>query len=239
MTQNRKYLGMTVPQLGILAGLAGIACLLFCVTGGLTLRSGLGMLSRSFGSLEPTPTALPTSTRVIIPTVTSTERPTPVPYEQSIPNGWTQHKTQLIEIWLPPDFKNAAPGVASAIAGETVFLELAQVSTINNSGYPTSMSVSYEPLTAATLDEFLDVRLSNIPPEINMVENRKISINSREAVRLMFESKTDSNLNVNDLLFIFQDGGTVWYVKYSAEITDFYERLPEFEESVKTFRMVE
>ncbi|HJS19234.1 MAG TPA: hypothetical protein VJ785_10825, partial [Anaerolineales bacterium] len=149
------------------------------------------------------------------------------------------HKSQLIEIWLPPDFKNAAPGVASAVAGESVLLELAQVSTINNSGYPTSMSVSYEPLSAATLEEFLDVKLSNVPPEINMVENRKVSINSQDAVRLMFESKTASNLNVNDLLFVFQDGSTVWYVKYSAEITDFYERLPEFEQSIKTFKVGE
>ncbi|HJS18233.1 MAG TPA: hypothetical protein VJ785_05780, partial [Anaerolineales bacterium] len=114
MTQNRKLLGMTVPQLAILAGLAGVACLLFCVIGGLALRTGLGQFSLS---LEPTPTALPTSTSLIIPTVTPTETAAPIPYEQLIPNGWTQHKSQLIEIWLPPDFKNAAPGVASAVAG--------------------------------------------------------------------------------------------------------------------------
>ncbi len=232
--KDRKYLGMTLSQLGILAGLAILACLIFAVTGGLVLRRGLGLFSRG---PKPTPAILPTSTSIILPTITPTETQTPVPYAQLIPNGWTQHKTQLIELWTPPDFKDAAPGVVSGVAGNSVFLDLALVSSIKTSGYPTSISVSYEPLTANTLDEFIKVKLSNIPPDINMVENRKVSINSTDAVRLMFESKKNSSLDVNDLLCVFQDGGTVWYVKYSAEISDFYERLPNFEESVKTFRI--
>jgi hypothetical protein len=235
MTQDRKYYGMTVQQVGVLAGLAGFACLLFGVTGWLALRGGLGLFSRSS---EPTPTAQPTSTRLIAPTVTPTETPTPIPYEQLIPLGWTQHKTALIELWLPSDFKNAAPGVVSGVSGNSVFLNLALVSSSSKSAYPASVSVSYEPLTSDTLKDFLDVKLSNIPLEINMVENRRVSINSTEAVRLMFEGHTSNNLDVNDLLFVFQDGGTVWYVKYSAEITEFYETLPVFEESVKTFRIV-
>jgi hypothetical protein len=212
-----------------------LKCLLFGVTGWLALRGGLGLFSHSS---EPTPTAQPTSTRLIALTVTPTETPTPIPYEQLIPLGWTQHKTALIELWLPSDFKNAAPGVVSGVSGNSVFLNLALVSSSSKSAYPASVSVSYEPLTSDTLKDFLDVKLSNIPLEINMVENRRVSINSTEAVRLMFEGHTSNNLDVNDLLFVFQDGGTVWYVKYSAEITEFYETLPVFEESVKTFRIV-
>jgi hypothetical protein len=80
--------------------------------------------------------------------------------------------------------------------------------------------------------------LSNIPPEINLAERRKVSVNSTDAYRLMFEGHTSNNVDTNDLLFIFQDGGTVWYVKYTAEITDYYELLSVFEQSVKTFRIV-
>ena len=232
MTQDRKYLGMTVRQLGILAGLVVLACLIFGVTGSLALRRGLGLFSRA---PQSTPVIQPSATSVILPTITPTETVTPIPYEQLIPFGWTQHQTQLMEIWMPPDFKDAAPGVVSAVAGDSVFLNLALVSSLSKSSYPISLSVSYEPLTANTLDEFLKVKLSNIPLDINMVENRKVTINTKDAVRLMFEGKRN-NLDVNDLLFIFQDGGTVWYVKYSAEIKEFFEQLPNFEESVKTFR---
>jgi hypothetical protein len=233
MTQDRKYLGMTVRQLGILAGLAAVACLIFGVTASLALRRGLGIFSRA---PQPTPVLQPSPTLVIPPTITPTATITPIPYEQLIPHGWTQHRTELMEIWTPPDFKNAAPGVTSAVAGDSVFLNLGLVSSLSKSSYPITVSVSYEPLTANSLEEFLKVKLSNIPMDINMVENRRVSINAKDAVRLMFEGKRD-NLDVNDLLFVCQDGGTVWYIKYSAEIKEFYEQLPNFEKSVKTFRV--
>jgi hypothetical protein len=233
MKQDRKYLGMTVRQLGILAGLGVLACLIFGVTGSLTFRRGLGLFQHS---QQPAAVTQPTATLTILPTITLTATLTPIPYEQLIPFGWTQHKTQLMELWMPPDFKDAAPGVVSAVAGDSVVLNLALVSSLSKSAYPISVSVSYEPLTANTLDEFLKVKLSNIPLDINMVENRKVMINTKDAVRLLFEGKRD-NLDVNDLLFVFQDGGTVWYIKYSAEIKEFYEQLPNFEESIKTFRV--
>jgi hypothetical protein len=232
MTQDRKILGMTVGQLSVLAGLGVLACLIFGAIGILGFRRGLGLFSRP---PQPTAAIQPTATIAILPTITPTGTATPLPYEQLIPYGWTQHKTQLMEIWLPPDFKTATPDVVSAVAGNSVYLNLALASNLSRSSYPVSVSVSYEPLTANTLDEFLKGKLSNIAADSSLVENRKVSINSKDAVRLMFEGKRD-NLDVNDLLFVFQDGGTVWYVKYAAEIKEFYEQLPNFEESVKTFR---
>jgi hypothetical protein len=54
---------------------------------------------------------------------------------------------------------------------------------------------------------------------------------------LIFEGHSQ-NVSTNDLLFIFQDGSVIWYVRYSAEIKEFYEMLSTFEQSVKTFRIV-
>jgi hypothetical protein len=231
--QDRKYLGMTLQQLGILAGLAVLVCLIFGTAGGIFLRRGLGFVSRS---RQPAALIPSTPAPALSPTVAPTPTATPLPYEALIPDGWTQHKTQLMEIWMPSDFKDAAPGIVPAVSGNSVFPELALISNSGRSSYPLTVSISYEPLTAVTLDEFVKVKLSNIPLDINMVEDRKVSINSKDAFRLMFEGKQNS-LDVNDLLFMFQDGGVVWYVKYSAEIKEYYERLPEFEQSVKTFRI--
>jgi hypothetical protein len=235
MTQDRKIFGMTSQQVAFIAGLGVIACLLFGIVGWLALRGGLGLFSRT---PDVIPSALPTSTRPVTPTAGPTETPSPVPYDQLIPYGWTRHQTQLIELWLPPDFETAAPGVVTGVSGNAVFLNLALVSPNNKSSYPITVAVSYEPLTTDTLEDFLDVKLSNIPLDVNKAEHRKVSINAVEAYRLMFEGRTSDNLNTNDLLYVFQDGGTVWYVKYSAEINEFYEMLPVFEESIKTFRMV-
>ena len=235
MTQNRKYFGMAPRQIGILAGLAAVACLLFVITGWFALRRTFGFFG---GSSENTPVVQSTATLIITPTVISTETATPVPYEMLIPDGWTQYRTALVELWLPSEFENAAPGAVSGVSGSSAFLELGLTgATAKSSAYKMSVTISFEPLTSDSLDSFMDVRLSNIPADINMAERRKVLINSTEAYRLMFEGKYNT-ISVNDLLFILQDGGTVWYVRYSAEINDFYEMLPIFEQSIQTFRFV-
>jgi len=233
MIENRKYFGMTTSQLGILGGLAAAACLVFALTGWFIFRGGFGF------SRSPviTPAAQATSTPFVIPTITPTLTPTPIPYEQLIPAGWTQHRTELVELWLPSEFKIAGSGI-SGISGNSVLLEMALTGTTSDSSaYEMFVTVSFEPLTSDSLDAFVDSRLSNIPADINMAERRKIQLNSTEAYRLMFEGHSN-NVSTNDLLFVFQDGSVIWYVRYSAEIKEFYEMLSTFEQSVKTFRIV-
>ena len=233
MTENRKYFGMTTAQLGMLGGLAAAACLVFAVTGWFVFRGGFNF------SRPPVNTPVPqaTSTPFIIPTITPTLTSTPVTYEQLIPTGWTQHRTELVELWLPSGFKIASSGV-SGISGNSVLLEMALTGPASDSSaHEMFVTVSFEPLTSDSLDTFVDSRLSNIPADINLAERRKILINSMEAYRLMFEGHSN-NVSTNDLLFVFQDGSVIWYVRYSAEIKEFYEMLPTFEQSVKTFRIV-
>jgi hypothetical protein len=55
-------------------------------------------------------------------------------------------------------------------------------------------------------------------------------------VRITAEARVD-NIDVNDLAFVILDGRTVWYVEYLAQINDFYELLPTFEQSILTFRL--
>jgi hypothetical protein len=236
MKQDRKYFGMTAQQLGILGALAAVVCLLFSVVGVLVLRRGVsGLFSRA---PQSTPVMQATSTMIVNPTPETTPTATPIPYDQLIPPDWAQYKTTLIELWLPTGFKTAAPNAVIGVSGNAVVMELALISSSKTYTYKPTVSVSYEPLTANTLEDFIDQKLANIPPEVNLAEHRKVSINSSDAYRILFEGHTNNTVDTNDLLFIFQDGGTVWYVKYSAEIADFYELLATFEQSVKTFRIV-
>lgn len=229
--QDRKYFGLNMKQIGILAGLAGAACLLFGMTGWFIFRGGFSRAPAN------TPVAVSTSTPFVIPTITPTFTPTPIPYEQLIPDGWVQHRTGLVELWLPSEFENSGQGV-SGISGNSVLLEMALTGeTSSSSVHKIFVSVSLEPLNSDSLDTFLESRLSNIPVDVNLTERRKILINSTEAYRLMFESN-NNNVLTNDLLFVILDGTTIWYVRYSAQINEFYEMLPAFEQSIKTFRIV-
>jgi len=235
MTQDRKTFGMTAAQLGILAGLAGLVCLLFGITGWLVFR---GSFNLPF-SQGPVNTLAPqvTATPFAIPTITPTGIPTPIPYEQLIPDGWTQHRTTLVELWLPPKFKPEG----SELLGDTASLAIPELifsgSASKSSLYRMVVAVSYEPLAGDSLNTYLDSELTKLPPEARVVERRKVLVNTTEAIRLTFEIRSN-NVDINDLAYVFLDGSTVWYVEYAAQINEFYEMLPTFEESVLTFRVV-
>jgi hypothetical protein len=234
MKQHRKYFGMTVLQIGILAGLAGAACLLFGLAGWFALRGKSGFFARA---PQSTPIAQATSTMIVIPTLTPTLTSTPIPYELLIPDGWRQFKTGLVEIWLPSNFK---PGDAKLLSDSTnlAIPELIMSGASSKSSlYQMLVTTSYEPLSSNSLDAFLDDKIAKFPADIRVAERRKVSVNSTDAVRFVFETRSH-NIDLDVLAYVFLDGNTVWYVEYAAQINEFYEMLPTFEESVNTFRIV-
>lgn len=232
MYQNRKYFGMTGTQIGILAGMAFLVLCLFGVLGFLVFGNGFSL----GGSPEQLPTPNPTATLVVIPTATPTALPTLIPYEKLIPAGWTQFRTALVELWLPSSFKTAkanSSGLTSLAASELLISRPAAKSTL----YALWVNVSHEPLTSDSLDTFLDVKFQSLPAEYRLVDRQNVTVNSAPAVRAVIESSV-KNFDVNELVYVFQDGGTVWYVLYAAQINDFYENMEIFQTSVKTFRLV-
>ncbi len=235
MTQDRKYLGMTGTQVAILAGLAGFACLLFAVAGMLFMRGAVVGL-RPPPVPQDTSTPRPTVTPFVIPSITPTATLTPVPYELLIPEGWVQFKTPLAEIWLPKGFKQVK---AKASDDPTSLLpELEMIGPASESSiYPAIVMVSYEPLAGQTLDDYMEIKLAQLATnEAHVVERRRVSVNSVDAVRLVMELRVES-FEVNDMMFILHDGGTAWLIQYVAQLNDFYVMLDTFEKSVQTFRI--
>jgi hypothetical protein len=109
--------------------------------------------------------------------------------------------------------------------------------TSKSSLYQMLVTVSYEPLTTGALDPFLDSKIAKFPTEVHVAERRKVSVNGTDGVRFVFETRSN-NIDIDILAYVFLDGSTVWYVEYAAQINEFYEMLPTFEDSVKTFRIV-
>jgi len=228
MSQNRSNSGMTSTQVVILIGLGAVVVILFVfilwiVFGG---RIQLPSFSRA---PENTPTPKMTSTPVVFSTLTPTPTQTPIPYEQLIPAGWKQFKTGLVEIWLPPSFKTI-----DRKSDEELSL---QGATSKNSLYTMAATISFEPLTGGSLDAHLDAGLLKMDPQTRLTERRKVSLNSTDAVRMQFEARVET-VDVNQLTYAIQDGETVWFLYFTAQINEFYDMLPTFEQSAKTFRTV-
>ena len=154
-----------------------------------------------------------------------------------IPSGWEQFKTGLIEIWLPSDFKLGDSKLLSDSTNFAVPELIITGATSKSSLYQMLVTVSYEPLSAGALDAFLDSKIARFPTEVRVAERRKVSVNSTDAVRFVFETRSN-NIDIELRTYVFLDGSTVWYVEYAAQINEFYKMLPTFEESVKTFRIV-
>ena len=235
MNDEKKYFGMTKMQLGILAGLAVVLILVVGTGGWLVLGdSNLGRSQRSAATVAPTVTSIVVMPSTLTPTIT----PTPIAYEQLIPADWKQYKTSLIEIWLPANFKESTKK-NSDILNSFSFIELlaTEVSS-KSSAYNMQVAVTYDLLTADSLDEHLKGKLPHLPYQARVTDSRTVYVNTVEARRFVIEYRAD-NVDYNDLVYVIQDGDTVWYVQYAAEISEFFTNLPMFEQSILTFRMVE
>jgi hypothetical protein len=161
---------------------------------------------------------------------------TPLPYEALVPAGWTQYRTALFEIWMPPGYKAAKTDMLVTGLGGSPIMDLALRGAVSakapNKIY---MTVSYEPVTADSLDAFITGRLTGLG--LTPSERTKVTLNTVPAVRLVFAGRK-GNTDINELTYVILDGTTVWYIQYTAEINDYYNVLANFESSVKTFRVV-
>jgi hypothetical protein len=235
MDLNKKYFGMTVTQLGILAGLAGLVLLLLCIVGWLILGKVRGGGLSQVSTVAPT--IQPTATLILTPTSTFTPAPTALPYESLVPAGWAQFRTALYEIWMPPGYKTAKTidVLVTGLGGSPITDLILRGSVSAKSPNRIFVTVSYEPITADTLDAFVTARLTGLG--LAPSERSKISLNTVPAVRIVFTGRK-GNTDINELTYVILDGTTVWYVQYTAQINDFYNLLGDFESSVKTFRVV-
>jgi hypothetical protein len=180
---------------------------------------------------------LATVTLMIPPTPTSTLVSTPVPYETLIPAGWVQYKSPLYEIWLPAGYKDATADHLVTGLGNSPVVDLslrgAYTTKSPNNIYVT---VSYEPMTGDSFDKFLNERLLTVGTVLS--ERSRVDLNTIPAVRLVFTGRKGNNTDINELTYVVPDGSTIWYLQYTAEITEFYNLLATFESSAKTFRVV-
>lgn len=232
MNQNRKYLGMTGSQIGILIALAGALLVILCLAGWLIFGNGFSFS----GAQQVVPTPVSTSTSIVIPTLTPTVLPTPIPYEQLIPTGWVQHRTSLVEIWLPTVFKNVKTLPEGFVITAVPELIMSQPVS-KTSQYAKWVVVAYEPITTDSLDSFLDLKIQSLPASVRVAERGNVLLNGSPAVKVLIETRVDT-LDVNELIYIIQDGSTIWYVSFIAQINDYYAELEMFETGKETFRLV-
>lgn len=187
------------------------------------------------------------------PSATVTPQPTMTP----IP-GWKKFEATGIEIWLPESFvggdlsekldliseqaKTLGPEYESYIQtllqNPSMFSLWAYDSDIGLSPYLTNLGITTDRLSyPVPLDTYVDESVSQLPGEMHLRERDRVTLNGREAQRLVVEIELP-NATVMALMYLLMDGKTVWIITYTTAPDEFEHRLPVFEQSANTFNTV-
>jgi hypothetical protein len=81
----------------------------------------------------------------------------------------------------------------------------------------------------------LDEKFPTIPFQARISDRRTVFVNTHEARKIVIEFKVN-NIDFNNMVYVIQDGSTIWYVEYVAQIAEFFDNLDTFEQSINTFR---
>ena len=252
----KKYLGMSIVQLAILGCLALTA---FGVIGG-----GFWFVTSSIAILDAPAPAQPVAMEATLqatpePAPTATIAPTPtqtlIPYESFIPNGWTQHKNQSIEIWLPPSFYETdvqtsvdalikkyedlgqvklAHELKTSPPGYIFWLETTSPS---EKLFKTRLTIHPVLMTEDDLDAFLEGEYNIVRLNHTIVDSRPFEVGNYEARRTLIEANL-GGVYAGYVSYAIYDGKLVWFVEGASHFNEFYTWLPIFDDIARTFRFI-
>lgn len=243
----KRYLGMTIPQLGVLGVLGLCICSIFA--GGFWWLNS--MVAAAYESPLPGPdvTPLPTSTPPSTETPFPTPSPTPITYESLIPADWKQFTSVIVpgmEIWLPPSFapltekdKAQSLSIYDVEAARTA-LELKD-STPSAYMVFTSFEISIRPIFAASLDEMIDQEFGTLMRTGSLLERDPFvfETETHPAHRLIFDVDVSvSGADAGVVIYVVQVGADLWYLSFATPFNELYARLPVFDQVAQTFRIV-
>jgi hypothetical protein len=251
----KRYFGMTIVQLLILACLAFVVC--GTLAGGFVFVSGStgGGEFSIFPSAVPSSTPKPTFTPYLTETPTLVPTATLIPYEELIPSGWDQYTTATIELWVPPQFQpvdveqerqariefykdlgyeDVARSLEENPSAYVFWFEQAEPGT---SLYTANIIVEPMLMTAGSLDEFLDQEYDTEPQEFIVVNRQEFKVGNYEARRVLMEANL-SNVYIGAAQYAIFDGVNVWIINCGSNFNDFYTWLPEFDKVARTFRLI-
>lgn len=185
-----------------------------------------------------------------VPHPTATLQPTATPILV-----WKKFESGGVELWLPesyvggnldediefiaeklkslgPDFEQMAQIIEQNPSSYIIF---AVDSRVGDSGFLTNMNITKEKvLSAINLDIYLEAMSKQLPAPFQVIERDIISLGNYQAGRLVVEF-TINGRDGKSLMYVIQDGNTMWCIAFGTGAEEFDQRLPTFEQSALTF----
>jgi hypothetical protein len=218
--------------------------LLITIIAVMLLACGITDLTSQFS-----PTATP------IPPI-ETPLPSPTPKPESIP-GWKKFEGGDIELWLPESFEGGDLSQDLDLILEILdqfgpeFDQVTQMISQNpeifviyafdinpsEMGPITSVNVVLEQtLSAITVDDYIEAALNLYPSMMEVVKTETLTLNGYDA-GIVELSYAIEGIQIHQIQYVFKQGGSFWVVTYSTSEEEYAQRLPEFEQSISTFKI--
>ena len=249
MNTGQRYFGMTLGQIGILAALAVVACLVIGILGSMMLNS-----APSAQQVQPTYTLQPSPTPILTSTPWPTVTPIPNWQEYSFSDGGAR-------IWLPASYIGGVPSTSSEMIKENLrnkFNDEAFVGDIErllaipeikffafDTEYVDSVRFMYvgtealDPDKPQTMDNYLDKMMDNFKDGNDRVIGRQIvQLDHYPAGKLVVESKVPAGeyeTFVTVAIYMIEVDDTMWLITFRTGRDEFNSQQQIIETSANSF----
>lgn len=107
-----------------------------------------------------------------------------------------------------------------------------------NGGFMTNVNITKEQVPdGVTLEQYLQAAIEELNRHYQILEQNVVSVDSYPAGRIVAESTTGKT-PIKQIFYTVQDGNRFWLVTYSTTTAEFDQRLPTFEQSILTLKLL-
>ncbi len=135
---------------------------------------------------------------------------------------------------IDPDFEKTV----EALKKNSSAIALLAFDTQNaKSRFVTNVNITQEKLPVGTnIEQYLDNAVKQLSPRFRVVDQKVVSLEKYQAGRVVAET-ISGEIPIKNLYYVIQTGNEFWLVTYATTKSEFDRRLPNFEESIRTFHL--
>jgi hypothetical protein len=249
MNSGQRYFGMTLAQIGILAALAIVACIVMGILVFMMLNS-----APSMQQVQPTYTLQPSPT----PFVTSTPWPTVTPIPDWDEYSFAENKAK---IWLPYSYSGGDTSTMSGAIVEDIRVTFNDDAFANNiqellatpeiiffafdTEFTNSARFMYvgtealDPDKPLTMEDYLDMMMDNFKDGSDRVVGRQVvQLDHYPAGKLIVESKVpagDVETFVTVAIYLIEVDDTMWFITFRTGRDEFSSQQQIIETCANSF----
>lgn len=169
--------------------------------------------------------------------------------------GWQVMKGQGVSLSLPEnytggnpsteldriaeDLESIEPGYGSRVEAirqnpEAIALLAFDPNSVE-SGFLTNVNVTKEQVPEGiTVEQFLEAATQQIANQYNIINQEVVELDPYQAGKIIAEA-TVGEVPIKQVFYAIKDENTFWLVTYSTTLEEFDQRLPNFEQSIRSF----